>query len=89
MSQPEVYQVRVAGHLGDEWVEWFDGVSIRREEDGTSVLTGPVRDQSALYGLLSKIHGMALPLLSVQRIEPDENDDSKPVSTIDHAKEVK
>jgi hypothetical protein len=74
MSQPEIYQIRVEGHLGDEWAEWFDGVSIVREEDGTSVLTGPVTDQSALHGLLGKIHGMALPLLSVQRIEPDEND---------------
>ena len=72
MSQPEIYQIRVEGHLGDEWAEWFDGVSIVREEDGATVLTGPVKDQSALHGLLGKIHGMALPLLSVQRIIPDE-----------------
>jgi hypothetical protein len=48
-------------------------MSISREEDGTSVLTGPVTDQSALHGLLGKIHGMALPLLSLQRIKPGEN----------------
>ena len=74
MGEPEIYQIRVEGHLDDEWTEWFDGMSILREEDGTSVLTGPVADQSALYGLLAKIHGMALPLLFFQRIKPDEND---------------
>jgi len=68
MNEPEVYQIRVEGHLDDEWAEWFDGLSITREEDGTSVLTGPIADQSALHGLLVKIHGMAVRLLSLQRI---------------------
>jgi hypothetical protein len=64
----------VKGHLGDEWSEWFDGMSIDQNEDGTSVLTGPVADQSALHGLLVKIHSMTLPLLSLQRVELDGND---------------
>ena len=74
MNEPAIYQIRVEGHLSDEWSEWFDDMSIDRKEDGTSVLTGPVADQSALHGLLVKIHGMALPLLSLQRVEPDGND---------------
>ena len=71
MNEPAIYQIRVAGHLGDEWSEWFDGMSIDRKEDGTSVLTGLVADQSALHGLLVKIHGMALPLLSLHQVELD------------------
>jgi hypothetical protein len=71
MNEPEVYEIRVEGHLDDEWAEWFDGLSITREEDGTSVLTGPIADQSALHGLLVKIHGMALRLLSLQRIKTE------------------
>jgi hypothetical protein len=74
MHEPAIYQIRVEGHLDDEWSEWFDGMAIDRKEDGTSVLTGPVADQSALHGLLVKIHGMALPLLSLQRVESDGND---------------
>ena len=74
MNEPKIYRIRVEGHLDDEWTEWFEGMSILREEDGTSVLTGTVTDQSALHGLLAKIHGMALSLLSIQQIKPDEND---------------
>jgi hypothetical protein len=74
MNEPEIYQIRVGGHLDDEWAEWFAGMTIVREEDGTSLLTGPVKDQSALQGLLLKIHDLALPLLSLQRIEPGVND---------------
>ncbi len=73
MNEPEIYQIRVKGHLDNEWAEWFAGMAIVREEDGSSVLTGPVRDQSALQGLLLKIHDLALPLLSLQRIKPDAN----------------
>ena len=74
MNEPAIYQIQVEGHLDDEWSEWFDGMSIDRKEDGTSMLTGPVADQSALHGLLVKIHGMVLPLLSLQRIKSDGND---------------
>ena len=74
MNEAAIYQIRVEGHLDDELSEWFDGMSIDRQEDGTSVLTGPVPDQSALHGLLAKIHSLALPLLFLQRIDPGEND---------------
>jgi len=71
-----VYEIRVEGHLDDEWSEWFGGLSIVLEKDGTSVLTGPVTDQAALFGLLLKIHNMGLPLISFRRIGSglDESD---------------
>ena len=68
MNETQVYEIRVKGHLDDEWSEWLGGMSITLEEDGTSVLTGPVTDQSALHGLLLKIHNMGLPLISFRRI---------------------
>ena len=67
----KVYQIRVKGHLDNSWSEWFEGLSMTHEEDGTTVLTGPVADQPALYGLLTKIRDLGLPLVSVNRIEPD------------------
>jgi len=76
MNETQVYEIRVKGHLDDEWSEWLGGLAIVLEEDGTSVLTGPVTDQSALQGLLLKIHNMGLPLISFRRIGSrlDESD---------------
>ena len=76
MGETKVYEIRVEGHLDDEWSEWLGGLSIALEEDGTSVLTGPVTDQSALQGLLLKIHNMGLALISFQRVgsRPSKND---------------
>ena len=76
MNETQVYEIRVKGHLDDEWSEWLGGLSIALEEDGDSVLTGPVTDQAALHGLLLKIHDMGLPLISFQRVGSrlDESD---------------
>ncbi len=60
-----VYRIRVGGHLDDRWSTWFDGFEIRREQDGTSVLVGPVCDQAALHGLIARIRDLGLPLLEV------------------------
>jgi hypothetical protein len=65
-----VYQIRLKGHLGHEWAEWFEDLTISLEEDGDTLLTGPVIDQAALYGLLKKVRDLGLPLLSVNRVEP-------------------
>ncbi len=65
------YEIRVKGHLGAHWGDWFDGVSLTYKEDGTTILTGPVIDQAALHGLLSKIRDLNLPLLSVNCLGPD------------------
>ena len=62
-----VYQIRVRGVIGSRWLEWFDGLTICPQADGTTLLTGPVRDQSALHGLLAQIRDLGLPLLSVKR----------------------
>lgn len=63
------YEIRVAGQLGEEWREWFDGLSLTAEEQGTTLIAGPVADQAALHGLLRKIRDMGVPLLSVTRRE--------------------
>lgn len=69
-----VYQIRVKGHLGREWSDWFEGLAITLQEDGDTLLTGPVADQPALYGLLRKVRDLGLPLLSVQRVETQQTD---------------
>ena len=69
-SQPLVYQIRVEGHLGQQWMDWFEGLTITLEEDGDMLLTGRVTDQAALYGLLKKVRDLGMPLLSVIRLQP-------------------
>jgi len=69
-----VYQIKVKGRLDSSRSEWFEGWTITSEEDGTTVLTGRVADQSALHGMLIKIHNLNLPLLSVNCVEPDQED---------------
>jgi hypothetical protein len=70
-SQPVVYQIRLKGHLSREWTDWFGGLSITLEEDGTTLLTGSAIDQAALHGLLKKMRDLGLPLISINPIEPD------------------
>ena len=64
-EEPGRYEIRVKGHLADRWAGWVDGMSITRQADGTTLLHGPVADQSALHGLLRKVSDLGLPLLSV------------------------
>jgi hypothetical protein len=73
-SQSMVYQIRMQGHLGHQWADWFGGLSIRREDNGDTLLTGPVVDQAALHGLLRKVRDLGMPLLSVNRVEPGQAD---------------
>ncbi len=69
-SQPPVYQIRVEGHLDQQWTDWFEGLTITREEDGNTLLTGRVVDQAALHGLLKKVRDLGLPLVSVNPVYP-------------------
>lgn len=71
-NQPMVYQIRLEGHLGDQWTLWFEGLTITREEHGETVLTGPVADQAALYGLLRKVRDLGMPLLAVYQLKPEQ-----------------
>ena len=64
-SHPTSYEIRVAGHLTPQWADWFEGLTITLEEDGDTVLTGPVIDQAALFGLLKKVRDLGLSLVSV------------------------
>ena len=64
-GQPTIYQIRVKGHLGGQWTDWFGGLTITLEDNGDTLLTGPVVDQAALYGLLKKVRDLGVPLLSV------------------------
>jgi len=71
-SQPVVYQIRLKGHLGSQWTDWFGGLTITLEEDGDTLLTGPVVDQAALHGLLKKVRDLGMPLVSVNRVQFNE-----------------
>ncbi len=69
-SQPVFYQIRLKGHLGAQWTDWFEGLTITLEDNGDTLLTGPVIDQAALHGLLKKVRDLGLPLVSVSPVEP-------------------
>jgi hypothetical protein len=57
-SQPTVYQIRIKGHLGPQWTDWFEGLTITLEEDGDTLLTGPVVHDAALHGLMKKVRDL-------------------------------
>jgi len=69
-TTPEFYEIRVKGHLDRGRAGWFDGLSVSNTESGEAVLSGPLVDQPALYGVLVKIRDLGLPLLAVNRMEP-------------------
>ena len=67
-----IYQIRIQGHLGPQWTNWFGELKISLEENGDTLLTGPVVDQAALYGLLRKVRDTGMPLLSVNQVKNDQ-----------------
>lgn len=67
------YRIIVKGHLDSEWSDWFDGLAITLTDNGETILSGPIIDQTALHGVLIKIRDLGLPLLSLERI-PDVSD---------------
>lgn len=73
-GQPAIYQIRLKGHLGGQWSGWFEGLTVTLEDNGMTLLTGPVADQAALHGLLRQARDVGLPLVSVNRIEPAQPD---------------
>ncbi len=68
MDRPCPYEIRVEGHLADRWSDWFEGLAIRNDPGGETVLSGLLVDQAALFGVLARIHDLNLTLISVQRL---------------------
>jgi len=75
-DEPELYEIRIKGHLDGRWANWFGGLIITLEDNGDTLLTGPVIDQAALYGLLKKVRDLGMPLVSVSPVEPGQADAS-------------
>ncbi|HEX6480535.1 MAG TPA: hypothetical protein VF043_16990 [Ktedonobacteraceae bacterium] len=75
-GQPLVYQIRIKGQLGRQWTDWFGGLTLTLEDNGETLLTGPVVDQAALHGLLKKVRDLAMPLVSVNPVKPYRADAS-------------
>jgi hypothetical protein len=71
-AQATVYQIRIKGHVSRRWMDWFAGLTITLEDNGETLLNGPLLDQAALYGLLRTVRDLGLPLLSVMSVEPDQ-----------------
>jgi hypothetical protein len=76
-GQPAVYQIRIKGHLGNQWTGWFEGMTITLEDNGDTLLAGPVIDQAALHGLLKKVRDLGMPLISVSSIESGQEGTSE------------
>jgi hypothetical protein len=74
--EPGIYQIRIKGHLDDKWADRFEGLTITLEDNGDTLLTGPVIDQAALHGLLKKVRDLGMPLLSICPVEHDQADAS-------------
>jgi hypothetical protein len=71
-AQPLVYQIKIKGHLGREWTDWFEGLTIMALDNGETLLTGPVLDQAALHGVLRKVRDVGMPLLSINCVQPGQ-----------------
>jgi hypothetical protein len=71
-GQPQVYQIRIKGHLGREWTDWFEGLTLTTLDNNETLLTGAVVDQAALYGVLKKVRDLGIPLLSVACVKPGQ-----------------
>ena len=74
--EPGLYEIRIKGHLDDKWAAWFEGLTITLEDNGDTLLTGPVVDQAALHGLLKKVRDLGMPLVSVSPVEHGQADQS-------------
>ena len=72
--EPELYEIRLKGHLENRWAAWFEGLTIAALDNGETLLTGPVVDQAALHGLLRKVRDLGIPLLSVTLVRSSQAD---------------
>ena len=72
-EQDDVYEIKFKGHLGERWASRFAEYELIRREDGTTLMVGPIADQSALYGLINQVRDLGLELISVNRVKPRPN----------------
>ena len=82
-DKPWPCELRIKGHLDNRRADWFEGLTIMLEENGETLLTGPVVDQAALHGWLKKVRDLGMPLISVARVQPDQEDAAQPAATDD------
>lgn len=75
-GQPRIYQIRIEAHLSRQRMDWFEGLTITLEEDGNTLITGTVIDQSAVHGILKKVRDLGMPLLSLNSVETGIQDTS-------------
>jgi len=68
-THPSLYEIRIAGHLSPQWMDWFEGLTVTLEDNGNTLLSGPVADQAALHGLLKKVRDLGMPLVSVNQVQ--------------------
>ena len=73
---PAVYEIRIGGSLGPQWMDWFDGLEINAEAGGDTLISGEVADQAALFGLLKKVRDLGIPLVSVTALRPGQSEQS-------------
>jgi hypothetical protein len=74
LDEPGLYEIRIKGHLDDRWATWFEGMTLTRDANGETQITGPVIDQAALHGVLKRVRDLGMTLLSVDRVQPDQED---------------
>jgi hypothetical protein len=77
-SEAERYEIRLTGHLDARWTDWFDGLTVSYDSDGTTIIGGQIVDQAALHGLLQRVRDLGLPLVSVRQVEGDQPDQTRP-----------
>ena len=87
--EPGRYEIRLKGHLDNRWAAWFEGLTITREDNGDTRLTGPVVDQAALHGLLRKVRDLGLPLVSVIQVDPKQANGPDVNADTDHNRSKK
>ena len=76
-NEPGYYEIRIKGHLDDQWTGWFEGLTLTFEESGDTLLTGLVTDQAALQGLLKKVRDLGMPLISVNPVNPGQANEAE------------
>jgi len=87
--EPGCYEIRLKGHLDARWADRFEGLSFTHASDGTTILSGPIVDQAALYGLLRNVRDLGLPLLSVIQVDPKPANGSDGNVDSDHNRSTK